>query len=116
MNNLTAAILRPQIPTLAEKISQYEQRYNQLVNILAPVDNISVPLPLEKVRRVGDSIQFNLVNFTPKQVEKFLRQTGERGVKMQIFGSIDNARYFKNWQYSFQDLPTLSKTDIKVYL
>ena len=111
MNNVTAAILRPQIHTLEEKIAQYEQRYNQLLNILASVENISVPSPLEEVRRVGDSFQFNLVNFTPEQTEEFLLQTGERGVKMQIFGSIDNARYFKNWQYSFKDLPILSKTE-----
>ena len=111
MNNLTAVVLRPQISTLEQKILQYEQRYNQLVSILAPVDNISIPLPLEKVKRVPDSIQFNLVNFTLEQTKEFLRQTGERGVKMQIFGSMDNARYFKNWQYSFKDVPSLSKTE-----
>lgn len=111
MNNLTAAVLRPQIPTLEGKICQYERNYNQLVNILSPVENISVPLPLEQVRRVADSIQFNLVNFTPSQAEKFLEQTAERGVKMQIFGRMDNARYFKNWEYSFEDLPSLKKTD-----
>ena len=111
MNNLTAAVLRPQIPTLEGKISQYDRMYNQFVNILSTVDNISVPSQLEKVRRVADSIQFNLVNFTPQQAEKFLQQTGERGVKMQIFGRMDNARYFKNWEYSFEDVPSLQKTE-----
>ena len=111
MNNLTAAVLRPQIPTLEAKVCQYEQRYIQLANILATVEYISVPSPLEKVKRVGDSIQFNLVNFTPEQAEKFLQQTAARGVKMQIFGRMDNARYFKNWEYSFADLPTLEKTE-----
>lgn len=111
MTNLTAAVIRPQIPTLEDKISQYEQRYNQLANILAPVENIFVPSTLEKVKRVADSIQFNLTNFTPEQADQFLRQTAERGVKMQIFGRMDNARYFKNWKYSFADLPNLEKTE-----
>jgi len=111
MNNLNAAVLRPQIPTLEGKISQYNQKYDQLVNILATVDNISIPSPLEKVKPVRDSIQFNLVNFTPEQADKFLQQTAERGVKMQIFGRMDNARYFKNWEYSFENVPTLEKTE-----
>lgn len=111
MHNLTAAIIRPQIPVLAEKITQYEQRYNQLVDILATVENIFIPSPLEKVKRVNDSIQFNLVNFTIQQVKEFLRQTKERGIKIQIFGQKDNARYFKNWKYSFEDLPALEKTE-----
>lgn len=111
MHNLTAAVIRPQIPTLPEKVSRYQQQYEQLVNILGAVDHIYIPSPLEKVKRAPDSIQFNLVNFTPKQVEKFLKQTKERGVKMQIFGRTDNARYFKNWKYSFTDLPNLSQTE-----
>ncbi len=30
---------------------------------------------------------------------------------MQIFGRMDNARYFKNWKYSFEDLPALEQTE-----
>ena len=108
MHNLTAAIIKPQISALPGKIAKYQQQYDQLVNILGTVDHISIPLPLEKVKRVPDSIQFNLVKFTSKQVEEFLKQTEERGVKMQIFGRMDNARYFRNWKYSFTDIPNLS--------
>lgn len=111
MHNLTATVIRPQISTLKEKIDKYKQKYDQLAQILAPVNNIFVPPSLDKVKRVADSMQFNLVNLSSEQTEEFLRQTTERGVKMQIFGSLDNARYFKNWKYSFSDLPALEKTE-----
>lgn len=111
MSNLTAAVLRPQLKTLEARISQYNKNYEQLTNILAPVANINVPFPPEKVYRVGDSIQFNLLNLTSQQVEKFITRTAARGVKIQIFGRLDNSRYFKNWKYSFDQIPQLPNTE-----
>ncbi|MEN8220724.1 MAG: aminotransferase class I/II-fold pyridoxal phosphate-dependent enzyme [Pseudomonadota bacterium] len=111
MSNLTAAVLRPQISRLEKKISAYNQRYKQLSHILMTVDNIHLPSPLPQVTSVGDSIQFNLLNLTAKQAEQFIKQTKARGVKIQLFGHKDNARYFKNWQYSFQEMPDLEQTD-----
>jgi len=111
MSNLTAATLRPQISVLEEQILAYNQRYNQLANIFAIVDNIQIPSSLPQVSRVCDSMQFNLLNLTVKQAEEFVKQTSERGIKIQLFGHKDNARYFKNWEYSFQEMPVLEKTD-----
>jgi dTDP-4-amino-4,6-dideoxygalactose transaminase/ubiquinone/menaquinone biosynthesis C-methylase UbiE len=111
MNNLTAAVLRPQIPVLPEKIDQYNQRYNQLVNILSAAENIYIPSTLDPVSRVGDSVQFNLLNLTLEQIDQFVEQTKQRGVKIQVFGRFSNARYFKNWKYSFDDVPDLKQTD-----
>lgn len=111
MNNLTAAVVRSQIPTLPEKIADYNQKYRQLENILAVADNIYIPSPLKGVKRAPDSIQFTLLNLTTEQINKFVKRTAERGVKIQIFGRLDNARYFKNWQYSFAEIPELPQTD-----
>jgi len=111
MSNLTAALLIPQLSRLEDKFSAYNLRYNQLANILATVDNIRIPSPLPQVTTVGDSMQFNLLNLTAKQAEQFIKETKARGVKIHIFGHKDNARYFKNWQYSFQEMPALKQTD-----
>ncbi|NET27294.1 hypothetical protein [Okeania sp. SIO1I7] len=46
MSHVTAAVLRPQVKILETKISEYNKRYDQLTNILAPVENISIPSPL----------------------------------------------------------------------
>ena len=111
MSNLTAAVLRPQISTLDEKVVYYSKIYNQLIEILTPASNLFVPVPLEQALRVGDSLQFNLLNLTNVQADKFIKQTGGRGLKIQIFGRNDNSRYFKTWKYSYTSLPVLKKTD-----
>jgi dTDP-4-amino-4,6-dideoxygalactose transaminase len=111
MSNLTAAVLRPQIVHLENKISQGTKRYDRLVEILSSVKNIYIPSPLDKVKRAPDSLQFNLVGLTSEQVDRFVEQTSERGLAIQIFGRGDNSRYYKNWQYSFTETPSLEKTE-----
>jgi dTDP-4-amino-4,6-dideoxygalactose transaminase/ubiquinone/menaquinone biosynthesis C-methylase UbiE len=111
MSNLTAAVLRPQIEFLDSKISQGRQKYDRLVEILSSVRNIYIPAPLLQVKRAPDSLQFNLLGLTSEQVDKFVEQTSERGIAIQIFGRADNSRYYKNWQYSFTEIPSLQKTE-----
>ena len=111
MNNLTAAVIRPQINKLEAKVAQYKKRYNRLIGLLASVDRIRIPNPPEKCDRAPSSIQFNLLNLTTKQLDKFIKETAVRGVKIQVFGRFDNARYFKNWRYSFAEIPDLEQTD-----
>ncbi|NER82678.1 MAG: methyltransferase domain-containing protein [Leptolyngbya sp. SIO1D8] len=78
---------------------------------LAPARNIYIPSPLEQVTRAPDSLQFTLLKLTRSHIEKFVRYTAERGVKIQVFGHIDNARYFKAWKYSFESSPSLPQTE-----
>ncbi len=111
MSNLAAAVLSPQIDTINERAEEYNLRYEQLVSLLSSVDNVYIPTPLEQVSRVGDSLQFHLKDLELDQVDEFVREAARRGVNIQIFGSMDNARYFKNWRYSFQQEPQLSRTD-----
>lgn len=111
MHNISAAVLRPQIPRLENKINAYNERYEQLVRILSVVENIELVPALEQVKQVHDSVQFNLIHLSPAQADKFVQYTSEQGVKIQLFGHKDNARYFKNWQYSFQETPALDQTE-----
>ncbi len=111
MNNLTAAVIRPQIKILGEKIERYKLLYKQLKDILEQVEGIHIPPSLDTVDRAPDSMQFNLLNFTKSQVDRFVKDTAVKGLKIQIFGRLDNARYFKNWQYSFSEMPELKQTE-----
>ncbi len=111
MNNLTAAVIRPQIRILGEKIERYKLLYKQLKDILEQVEGIHIPPSLDTVDRAPDSMQFNLLNFTKSQVDRFVKDTAVKGLKIQIFGRLDNARYFKNWQYSFSEMPELKQTE-----
>ena len=111
MSNLTAAVIRPQLNTLDARIVEYNNRYDQLKAILNKSEYIHVPEYIDQAFRVGDSIQFNLVGLTGDQVEQFLTQVKERGVGLQIFGRLDNSRYYKNWKFSFDEVPELNQTD-----
>jgi len=110
MNNLTAAILRPQIDLIDERIASYKEKYERMISLLSGNDYINIPQPVDSAENVGDSLQFNLINFTPENLEDFINRCAKNGVKIQVFGSEDNARDFRNWQYSFDELPSMDKT------
>ena len=104
-------MIRPQIKTLEQRITEYNKRFDQLKAILNKNEHIHVPEYLERASRVGDSVQFNLVGLSGDQVEEFLAEVKRRGVGMQIFGRMDNSRYYKNWKFSFDQVPELKQTD-----
>ena len=110
MNNLTAAILRPQIELIDERIASYKEKHDQLISILSDVDHIYIPEAVDNAEHVGDSLQFNLVGFNKDSVNDFIERTDKKGVKIQVFGKEDNARDFRNWLYSFDEMPELTNT------
>ena len=111
MNNLTAAVLRPQMPELAEKIQAYASLYDELENHFTDMAHVETPSILPEVQRVGDSFQFNVVGLTASQIEEFRKNAQESGIELQVFGHTDNARYFRNWKYSFDETPELQQTE-----
>jgi dTDP-4-amino-4,6-dideoxygalactose transaminase len=110
MGNLSAALLRPQIPELPRRIADGRRNHDYVAERLNLSPWIEVPAKLDPEERAPDSIQFNLVGMAQDQVEAFSRAAAERGVKVQVFGlSADNARAFWNWQF-LGDLPELPRT------
>eukprot|EP00934_Nitzschia_sp_Nitz4_P007652 Nitzschia sp. Nitz4//scaffold21_size171442//99447//100876//NITZ4_002173-RA/size171442-augustus-gene-0.185-mRNA-1//1//CDS//3329542447//7642//frame0 len=109
MSNLVAAVIRPQVKTLDERIEKYNKRYNDLVAKLeARVgDHMYIPqLTPGVTRMVHDSIQFNLgEKFTPEMVQEFLVECGDHGLPVELFGNKSNARNFINWGFAPADEP-----------
>ena len=110
MNNLTAAILRPQIELIDERIESYKAKHDRLLEMLSAVDCIHIPQAVQQAEHVGDSLQFNLQGFDEVNVSDFIARAAEKGVKIQVFGSKENARDFRNWQYSFDEQPPMNNT------
>ncbi|RDH82307.1 MAG: aminotransferase [endosymbiont of Galathealinum brachiosum] len=110
MNNLTASILRPQVELIDERIASYKEKYERIIDILSPVEHIHIPAPVDNAENVGDSLQFNLIDFDESDVANFIDNAAEKGVIIQVFGRNNNARDFRNWQYSFKDMPACDKT------
>jgi dTDP-4-amino-4,6-dideoxygalactose transaminase len=110
MSNLSAAVIRPQLPHLAQRVADGRRNHDFVADMLNLSPNIDVPQPLNGEERAPDSIQFNLINMTDAQVHSFVDAVAAVGVKVQVFGlSDDNARAFWNWQF-IQDLPKLPQT------
>jgi len=110
MNNLTAAILRPQIALIDERIASYKEKYQRIILHLSSNMHINIPSPIDNTENLGDSLQFNLVNFNEAELLSFTTKAKSNGVAIQIFGRNQNARDFRNWQYSFEQAPTCTQT------
>ena len=110
MSNLSAAVIRPQIPELARRVRDGLKNHDYVAGRLNASPYFHVPAPLAPERRAPDSIQFNLVGMTEDDIRAFSKSAAEKGVKVQVFGlSEDNARAFWNWQF-LKDLPELPQT------
>lgn len=110
LNNLSAALIRPQLDALAQRVLDGRRNHDYVADRLNRSPFIDVPTPLEGETRAPDSIQFNLVGLEDATIAAFARRAEAAGVKVQVFGqSADNARAFWNWQF-IEDLPELPRT------
>ncbi|HCQ66009.1 MAG TPA: aminotransferase [Rhodobacteraceae bacterium] len=100
MSNLSAAVIRPQIPELERRVTDGLVNHDYLAARLNQSPWIDVPPPLAPETRAPDSIQFNLSAMSDDEVHAFMAVARDRGVGVQVFGmSEDNARAFWNWQF-----------------
>jgi dTDP-4-amino-4,6-dideoxygalactose transaminase len=111
MQNLSAAVIRPQLPEVAHRVSQGRANHDHVAARLNAELWFSVPAPLPPESRAPDSIQFNLKGFErDEQALAFQQAAKARGVSVQVFGlSEGNARAYWNWQF-LGDLPDLPQT------
>jgi len=110
MNNLSAAVIRPQLPELARRVTDGRANHDYVAERLNRSAYIHVPDKLGPENRAPDSIQFNMVAMDDSDIRDFAQAAKDRGVAVQVFGlSNDNARAFWNWQF-IPDLPELPQT------
>jgi dTDP-4-amino-4,6-dideoxygalactose transaminase len=101
MQNLSAAVIRPQLPLVAERVEKGRAGHDRVAAVLNGSAHLVVPDPLGPELRAPDSIQFNLVgDWTDQQALDFQAAAKARGITVQVFGlSEGNARAFWNWQF-----------------
>lgn len=111
MQNLSAAVIRPQLPELARRVAQGRFNHDHVAARLNDSRWFAVPASLAPEQRAPDSIQFNLCGVaSDEQALRFQAAAKQRGLSVQIFGlSEDNARAFWNWQF-LGDAPDLPQT------
>ncbi|WP_415183120.1 DegT/DnrJ/EryC1/StrS family aminotransferase [Phaeovulum sp.] len=111
MQNLSAAVIRPQLPEIARRVRDGRANHDYVAERLNTSPHLQVPPALPQEIRAPDSLQFTLTgNWTDAQANAFQAAAIRRGVTVQVFGlSKDNARAFWNWQF-LPDQPDLPQT------
>ncbi len=109
MDNLRAAILRPQLARLDDNIARWNRRHDALEAELRESPAIRLPARPEGARRVGSSIQFRLPGIDADGARRFLAATAARGVELKWFGAEEPVGYTSShhsWRYMpRQNLP-----------
>jgi dTDP-4-amino-4,6-dideoxygalactose transaminase len=112
MQNLSAAVIRPQLPEVARRVRDGRANHDYVAERLNTSAWMNVPDALGPEDRAPDSIQFNLIDMpSDDHARAFADAAAARGVKVQVFGlSTDNARAFWNWNFIPGERPDLPQT------
>ena len=112
MDNLRAAILRPQLRNIDQSIGEWNARHDRVAEILDACPAIRMPHRPEAEQCVGSSIQFFLDDIGPSEAEGFVADLAGVGVEVKWFGAAEPAGFtsnHKSWRYVQQQ--TLPRTD-----
>ena len=112
MDNLRAAILRPQVAILAEQCERWNTRYRALENGLRATPGVQIIERPNDEYYVGSSFQFLLPNHSADDIIAFVARCADRGVELKWFGAPEPVAFtskYDSWTYAkSQPLP---KTD-----
>lgn len=112
MDNLRAAILRPQLPLLADRVARWAERYQTLEAGLQAVPGLGLVERPPQETYVGSSFQFLLPGWSPARVGSFLARTLARGVELKWFGAADPVAFTSRYQHwGYADPQSLPQTD-----
>lgn len=103
MDNLRAAVLRPQIALLPERRARWAALYRGLETGLAGVPGLRlIPRP-EAEAYVGSSFQFLLPDWEETRITALLAACAARGVELKWFGAGDPVAFtsrYVHWRYA----------------
>jgi len=113
MDELRAAILRPQLPQLDAQVERWLERYRAMESALSRSNAARLrDRPAQEVF-VGSSLQFRVTAFSPAQCEALVRHARARGVELKWFGAPEPHGYTSrhdSWRYvSAQTLPNTER-------
>ncbi len=112
MDNLRAAILRPQIAMLDDRRARWRALYQGMEAGLAGVAGVHlIPRP-QAEDYVGSSFQFLLQGWEPARVARFVAGAAARGVELKWFGATDPQGFtsrYAHWRYAAPEV--LPQTD-----
>lgn len=112
MDNLRAALLRPQLRALAQQRDRWNERYFALQEGLRGTPGLRVIERPEQETIVGSSIQFLLLDWPDPAVNEVIARCLKRGVELKWFGGAEPVGFtsrYDSWRYV--DAPPMPDSD-----
>ncbi|MEM8655374.1 MAG: aminotransferase class I/II-fold pyridoxal phosphate-dependent enzyme [Pseudomonadota bacterium] len=103
MDNLRAAILRPQIADLATQCQRWNDRYYTLEDGLRDTSGLTVINRPAAEKIVGSSFQFLLLDWAASAVRDVIARCAARGVELKWFGAAEPVAFtsrYDSWRYA----------------
>ena len=103
MDNLRAAILRPQLRALQDQVDRWNARYEVVEDGLRGTPGLSMPERPASESYVGSSIQFLLLDWAADRVQEVLARCAKRGVELKWFGGAEPVGFtsrYDSWRYA----------------
>ena len=112
MDNLRAAILRPQLAELDRLVDAWNVRYRAIEEILDTVPGVGLPKRPDQETYVGSSIQFRVFDLDEPGIRALVEACLARGVELKWFGDAEPIAFtsrYDSWRYLEQQ--SLPETD-----
>jgi dTDP-4-amino-4,6-dideoxygalactose transaminase len=113
MDNLRAAILRPQLTQLDAQCERWNKRCELMESVLTDCEAIRLTQRPAKEQYVASTLQFSLPNFSEQQIIAVVDECAHRGVVLKWFGADQPNGYtsrYDSWHY-IDDMPSLPVTE-----
>lgn len=113
MDNLRAAILRPQLRMLARQRERWNRRYRIIEGGLRGTPGLTLVERPEAEQFVGSSIQFLLPDWSEDRIGEVLSRCTARGVELKWFGAAEPQGFtsrYQSWRYV--STPDLAQSDL----
>jgi dTDP-4-amino-4,6-dideoxygalactose transaminase len=112
MDNLRAAILRPQLSDLQAQCDRWNERYRVVEDGLRDTPGLRLIQRPEKEGFVASSFQFLLLDWGQEAIAKVMSRCAARGVELKWFGGAEPVGFtsrYDRWRYA--NCPKMPKTD-----
>jgi len=100
MSNIVAAIIRPQLAEIEERVATYQHLLGPIRERLARNAAFRLPQLDSNARFVSDTLQFQVLSLPEPELEGYLQRVRAQGVPLMGFGVGErNDRSYWNWRY-----------------
>ena len=102
MDNLRAALLRPQLARIEANLAGWNERHDRIAARIATHPAVRMPSRPQQENYVGSSIQFRVPALPPEACIALIAAAAARGVELKWFGAAEPAGFTSthtSWRY-----------------